>query len=133
MGITEIGFYFLLEIQVPFFRHTDFLGFKILKKIFFKIQILGVIEKCIGQFLVYPFLGVFLIKSAKSMCICNYVKNRIGTFQNLCFDLKKGYMQIIVLDSCKTNSYTLSNATLLLIVSFACGVHKLNYIKNYFL
>ena len=41
--------------------------------------ILGIIEKCIGCFLVYLFLGVFLIKNVKRMCICDYVKNRIGT------------------------------------------------------
>ena len=57
MGIVEIGFYFLLEIQESFFE----------TKIFKKIQILGIIEKCIGWFLIYLFLGFFffLIKSAK--------------------------------------------------------------------
>ena len=49
------------------------------------------------------FRGFFFNKSAKRMCICNYVKNCIGTFQNLCFDVKKGYKQIIVLDHCKTH------------------------------
>ena len=39
------------------------------------------------------------------MCICDYVKNHIGTFWNLCFDVKKGYKQIIVLDSPKTYCY----------------------------
>ena len=34
-------------------------GFEILKKKFFKIQILGIIEKCTGCFLVYLFLGAF--------------------------------------------------------------------------
>ena len=37
------------------------------------------------------------------MCICDYVKNRIGSFYNLCFDVKKGYKWINVLGSCKTN------------------------------
>ena len=32
----------------------------------------------------------FLIKSAKRMCICDYIKNRISTFYSLCFDVKKG-------------------------------------------
>ena len=41
---------------------------------------MGVIEKCIGWVLVYPFLGGFFIKSAKRMCTYDYVKNRIGTF-----------------------------------------------------
>ena len=85
MGIAEIGFIFCLRFRRNFFRHTDFLRFKILKIFFFKIQILGITEKCIGCFLVYSFLGVFFIKSAKRMCICDYVKNRIGTCSNLCF------------------------------------------------
>ena len=60
-------------------------------------------EKCIGWVLLYPFLGDFvLIKSAKRMCIYDYVKNRIGTFQNLCFDVEKGYKRINVLNSPKT-------------------------------
>ena len=50
--------------------HTDFLRFKISKNVFFLIQILGIIEKCIGCFLVYPFLGVFLLKVQKE---CVYV------------------------------------------------------------
>ena len=46
--------------------HTDFFRFKISKKkFFFLIQILGIIEKCIGCFLVYPFLGGFLLKVQK--------------------------------------------------------------------
>ena len=43
----------------------DFLRFKISKKIFFKIQVLRIMEKCIGWFLVYPFLGAFLLKVPK--------------------------------------------------------------------
>ena len=80
MGIVEIGFNFLLEIQASFFQAYGFLGFKISKKKNFYIQILDVIEKYIGWFLVYPFLGGFFIKSAKKMCICEYVKNCVGTF-----------------------------------------------------
>ena len=45
--------------------HTDFLRFKISKNVFFLIQILGIIKKCIGCFLVYPFLGGFLLKVQK--------------------------------------------------------------------
>ena len=50
--------------------HTGFLRFKISKNVFFLIQILGIIEKCIGCFLVYPFLGFFLLKVQKR---CVYV------------------------------------------------------------
>ena len=70
MGTAEMGFYFLIEIQVSFFvgiRIFEDLRFR--KKIFFLIQILGIIEKCMGWVIVYPFLGVFFIKSAKRMCI----------------------------------------------------------------
>ena len=80
MGIAEIGFYFLLEIQASFFQAYRFFKIEDFEKNFFLIQILGIIEKCIGCFLVYPFLGVFLIKSAKRMYIYDYVKNGIGTF-----------------------------------------------------
>ena len=36
------------------------------------------------------FRGVF-IKSAKKMCICDYVKNCIGTCKKCAFGLEKGY------------------------------------------
>ena len=55
---------------------------------------MGIIEKCIVWFLVYPFLGRGggrVIKSAKRMCMCDYVKNRF----------EKGYKQMNVLNSCK--------------------------------
>ena len=81
MGIAEIEFYFLLEIQASIFLGIPiFQDLRFRKKFFLKIQILGIIEKCIGCFLVYPFLGVFFIKSGKKMRICDYVKNRISTF-----------------------------------------------------
>ena len=35
MGVTRMGFIFCLRFRRHFFRHTDFLRFKILKKIFF--------------------------------------------------------------------------------------------------
>ena len=79
MGIAEIGFYFLLEIQASFFQAYRFFKIEDFEKNFFLIQILGIIEKCIGCFLVYLFLGV-LIKSVKKMRIYDYVKNRIGAF-----------------------------------------------------
>ena len=62
-----------------------------------KIQILSVIEKCIGWILVYPFLGAFLIKSAKRMCICEYVIFSIDIFKNSCFDVKKEVKPVFVL------------------------------------
>ena len=53
----------------------------------------------------------------------------------------KGYTFITALQKDKSNPgkanlifqwISLSNATLLAIAFFACGIHKLNYIKNYF-
>ena len=51
---------------------------------------MGIIEKYIGWFLVYLFERGFFIKSAKRMCICDYVKNHVGTCKNVFFGLKKG-------------------------------------------
>ena len=48
------------------------------------------------------FREVFLIKSAKGMRICDYVKNCIGTCKKCVFRFEKGFKQISVLDSCKT-------------------------------
>ena len=42
-----------------------------------------------------------LIKSAKRMCMCEYFKNRIGTYKKCVSRFEKEYKQIIVLDSCK--------------------------------
>ena len=56
---------------------------------------MGVIEKCIGWILVYPFLGGFFIKNAKRMCICEYVIFGIDAFYNLCFDVKKGISKLL--------------------------------------
>ena len=47
----------------------------------------------------------FFIKSAKRMCICDYVKSRIGTCKKCVFWFKKGYKRIIALGNPKTYSY----------------------------
>ena len=81
MGIAEIEFYLLLEIQASFFQAYGFFKIEDFENnFFFKIQIIGIKEKCIGWFLVYLFQGVVFIISAKRMCKCDYVKNPIGTF-----------------------------------------------------
>ena len=56
MGIMEMGFYFLIEIQASFFLGIQIFE-KILdfQKIFKKLRFWGIIEKCIGWFLVYRF------------------------------------------------------------------------------
>ena len=52
-----------------------------------------------------PFFSGFFIKSAKRMCICDYVKNRIGTCKKCVSQFEKGYKRVIVLDSPKTYCY----------------------------
>ena len=95
MGIVEMGFIFSLRFRCNFFRDTDFLRFKISKIFLKKIQILGIIEKRIGCFLVYPFLEIFFIESAKRMCICDYVKITLVLVKNVCFDVKKGISRLL--------------------------------------
>ena len=56
MGITEMGVWFQLwDLKVIFSRTTKFMiGFD-LEKIVFRLK--GAIEKCVGCFLIYLFLG----------------------------------------------------------------------------
>ena len=91
MGIVEVGFYFLLEILASFFRHTDLSRYEISKKNFFSIQILGIIEKCIGCFLVYLFLGgVFLLK-VQERCVYVFMLFLVLVHLKVCFLMgKKG-------------------------------------------
>ena len=49
-----------------------------------------------------PIFRGFFIKSAKRMCICDYVKNRIGTCEKCVFRFEKGYKRMNVQDSPKT-------------------------------
>ena len=79
MDIAERGFYFLLKIRRHFFRHTDFLGFEISKKIFFLNSDFRYHRKMYRLFPCIPIFRGFFIKSAKRMCIYDCVKNRIGT------------------------------------------------------
>ena len=52
-------------------------------------------EKCVGCFLVYLFLGeFFLLKSVKKMCTCVGVKNCIFTCEKCMFWCEKGYKWI---------------------------------------
>ena len=103
MGIAEIGFIFCLRFRRHFFRHTDFLRFKMSKTFFFKKLDFRYRRKMSRLFPCIPiFRGVFFIKSAKRMCICNYVKIRIGTCKKCAFRFEKGYKRMSVPDSCKT-------------------------------
>ena len=90
MCITRTGFCKKQDLGVIFLGIRIFEDLKSRKKFFFKIQILGIIEKCIGWVVAYPFLGVFFfIKCAKRMCICEYFNNRIATYKNVFLGLKK--------------------------------------------
>ena len=97
MGITRMGFYFLLEIQASFyFSHTGFRRFKISKKIFLKIQILDIIEKCIRWVLVCPFLGVFFgLKVQKGCAYVNVLKIALVLIKNVLLGLKKGISRLL--------------------------------------
>ena len=57
--LQEWGFIFSLDLGVIFLGIQIFEDLRFRKKFFKKVQILGIIEKCIGWVLVYPFLGVF--------------------------------------------------------------------------
>ena len=47
-----------------------------------------------GCFLVYLFLGVFLLKNAKEMCMCVWVTNRIVTCEKYFFQSEWEYKRI---------------------------------------
>ena len=84
-----------MRFRRHFFSHTEFLRFKISKKKF-KIQILGIIEKCIGCFLVYLFLGVFfLLNVLKRMCIFDSFKIALLLVKNVFFGLKKSIREFL--------------------------------------
>ena len=76
------GFIFAWDLVVIF---LGILNFKILRFrifFFFKLGLKGVIEKCVGCFLVYLFLGVFFrLKSVKKMCLCDKFKKGNVTYE----------------------------------------------------
>ena len=94
--MREWVLFFAWRFRRHFFRHTDFLRFKILRKFFFVFNLdFGYHRKMYRLIPCTPILGLFFcccffIKSAKRMCICDYVKNCIGTCKNVFFGLKKG-------------------------------------------
>ena len=103
MGIAEIDFIFCLRFRRNFFRHTNFLRFKISKKNFLKKFRFQVSQKNVQVVSLHThFQAFFFIKSTKRMCICGYVKNRIGTCKNVFFLCEKRYKRITVLGSPRT-------------------------------
>ena len=90
-----MGFYFCLRFRRHFFRHTDFIDFKIFEFFFFKIQILRFHRKMCGLFPCIPILRwFFLRKSAKQICMCDWVTNHIATCEKYFFRFKWGYKRI---------------------------------------
>ena len=89
------GLFFCLRFRRRFFRRADFLGFKISKNFFLKFQILGIIEKCIGWFLVYPFLGCFLLKVQKRCVYVIMLFLVLILVKNVLFGLKKGISKLL--------------------------------------
>ena len=74
MGITGMGVLFLLEILASFFRHNEFEGFQISKKIYIYLGLKGVVEKRVGCFPVCLFLGGFFpLKIVKKICLCDKI------------------------------------------------------------
>ena len=67
------------------------------KKIFFFNSDFRYHRKMYRLFPCIPIFRGFFIKSAKRMCICDYVKNRIGTCEKCSFRFQKAYKRIIAL------------------------------------
>ena len=100
--MREWGFIFCLRFRCHFFRHTDFLRFKISKRIFFLISNFRYHGKMYRLVPCIPIFRGFFIKSAKRMCICDYVENRIGSCKKYVFRFEKGYKWIMALGSPKS-------------------------------
>ena len=62
---------------------------------FFLILILDIIEKSIGCYLVYPFLGVFLLKVQKECVHAIMLKAALVLVKNVFFGLKKGISELL--------------------------------------
>ena len=109
MGITGMWFYFLFNIQASFFRHMGFRRFKISKKVFFFKFRFQASQKNVQVWSLYThFRGVFLIKNTKRMCICEYVKNRIGIIKNVFLGLKKGISRLLSQIAAKTYCFSIT-------------------------
>ena len=100
--LWEWGFICCLRFRRHFFRHMDFLRFNISKKIFF----LNLDFRCISWFLVYPFLGIFLLKVQNGCVYVIMLKIALVLFQIYVFMGKKRYKQISAPDSCKTYCFS---------------------------
>ena len=89
------GFIFCLRFRRHFFKHTDFLRFKISKKIFFLNFDFGYQRKMYRLVPCIPILGSFLIKNEKRMCIGDYVIFVLVLVKMCFFSLKKGISRLL--------------------------------------
>ena len=124
MGIVEIGFYFLLEIQASFFQAYGFFkDLRFRKKIFFKFRF-QVSQKNVQVVSLYTsFWGGFLLKAQKK-CVYVITLFLVQVLLKICFfDVKKGYKQVIALGSCKTYCSNASNCKLWFVFVICCDSH----------
>ena len=91
MGITRMGFYFLLRFRRHFFRHTDFRRFKVSKKIFLKNSDFRHHRKMYRLGTCIPiFRGFFSLKAQKGCVYMIMLKIVLVVVKNVFLGLKKG-------------------------------------------
>ena len=152
MGIAEIGFYFLFEIQASFFQAYRFFKISDFKKNFFLNSDFCYHRKIYRLFLVYPFLGgggILLLKVQKECADVIVLKSH---WYQCVFRFEKGYKRIRVLHwvAPKHTAYILLNFLWLLIfylyilTIFHCEIRPflifinvgpvcIDYITNFFI
>ena len=86
---------FAWDLGIIFLGIQIFQDLRLQKKFFKKIQILGVIEKCIGWVLVYPFLGGFLLKVQKRCVYVNMLFLVLILFKIYFLIWKKGISRLL--------------------------------------
>ena len=74
------GFIFAWVLGVIFLCVLNFKILRFPKNYFFNLGIKCVIEKCVGCFLVYLFLGGFSIKKYRKMCLCNKLMRKCPSY-----------------------------------------------------
>ena len=95
MGIAEIGFYFLLEIQASFFQAYGFFkDLRFRKKIFFKFRF-QVSQKNVQVVSLYThFQGFFLLKVQKECVYVIMLKIILVHIKNYVLVVKKGISKL---------------------------------------
>ena len=84
-----------MRFRRHFFRHTDFLRFKISRKFLFLNLDFGYHGKMYRLVPCIPILRGFFVKSAKKICICDYVKITLVLVKNVFLGLKKSISGIV--------------------------------------